>query len=245
MIAGMMRIKNEARWIDQVLAAALKVCDRVYILDDHSTDATAEICRQFSSVELFPSPFEGLDEARDKNWLFDKVQGSGADWCLSIDGDEVLEDSRGDLREIAGYPIDIIDRAAGAQCFSLRVLYLWNSADQVRIDGVYGRFWRPSFFRIRGGDSFHSTRAGGNFHCGNVPHRLSRFSQRSGARLLHFGYMDPDDRRRKFYWYNLNDPNNLLEDRYLHMIQGDPGGPGAAAKLRHAGPLELSYARNV
>ena len=48
-------------------------------------------------------------------------------------------------------------------------------------------------------------------------------SRRSEVRLLHFGYMHASDRRRKFDWYNENDPNNLIEDQYVHMIQGDKG----------------------
>jgi glycosyltransferase involved in cell wall biosynthesis len=227
MIVGMMRIKNEARWIETVLAAAFEICDRVYILDDHSTDGTPEICRQFESAVLFPSPFEGLDESRDKNFLISKLSG---DWCLAIDGDEVVQDQKHELAAIA---------AAGVhECVSLRVLYLWDRPDQVRSDGVYGRFWRPSFFRIRKGDSFKTTRNGGNFHCGNVPQQF-RGAATCGARLLHFGYMVAADRRRKFEWYNQADPNNRLEDQYVHMVQGDPEGPSPTARLRHAGPLRL------
>jgi hypothetical protein len=51
--------------------------------------------------------------------------------------------------------------------------------------------------------------------------------------------MHAEDRRRKFDWYNLKDPNNLVEDQYRHMIQGDAGGPPPHMKLRHAGPLKL------
>jgi len=231
-IAGMMRIKNEARWIEKIIGAALKVCDRIYVLDDHSTDATPEICRSFAGVYLFPSEFEGLDESRDKNWLFNQVKRSRSEWCLAIDGDEVIEDPHNELREIS-------QRAdEGPECFSLQVLYLWNRVDQVRTDGVYGRFFRPSFFRVRDSQTFPTTASGANFHCGSVPQQLGA-AFRCGARLLHFGYMDAADRRRKFEWYNRHDPNNEIEDRYQHMVQGDPEGPHRKAKLLHAGPLRL------
>ena len=229
----MLRVKNESRWIADVLRSALVVCDRVYVLDDHSTDGTGEICRGFGDrLRVYSSPFSGLDEARDKNWLLDAIRLAGeAHWILAIDGDEMLSNPEAVRASIA---------SEASESYALRVLYLWNRPDQVRADGVYSRFWRPSLFRARAGVNFRSTANGGNFHCGNVPQDLAKSAQRSDAYLLHFGYMDARDRRRKFDWYNQQDPNNTAEDQYVHVIQGDPGGPPAHVRLRHAGPLVLS-----
>jgi glycosyltransferase involved in cell wall biosynthesis len=231
MIAGMLRVKNEARWIEAVLSAALEACNHVFVMDDSSTDDTVSICRQFRArVTVLPSPFKGLDEARDKNWLLGRILALGAPgWILAIDGDEQLRNPEAILKAIL---------SGASECYALQVLYLWDRRDQMRTDGVYGRFWRPSLFRVRPGDSFPTTRNGGNFHCGNVPKEFSS-SVRSEAQLLHFGYMEAEDRRRKFDWYNQQDPNNETEQRYLHVIQGDAGGPAVQLTLRHAGPLTL------
>lgn len=227
----MLRLKNEARWIRAVLESAFAVCERIYVLDDHSTDHTADICQSFGErLRLYSSGFASLDEARDKNWLLDLVQLSGAEWVLAIDGDEVLGKPEAVLASVA---------SGAADSYALRVLYLWDRPDQVRADGVYGRFWRGSLFRLRDGATFQSTPNGGNFHCGNVPQGLGQ-SARSEAFLLHYGYLDARDRRRKFEWYNQYDPGNQAEDSYRHMIQGDPGGPAAELQLRHAGPLVLA-----
>ena len=235
MITGMMRIKNEARWIRSVLQSALAVCERVYILDDHSTDNTPEICQSFGEkVRLYSSPFEGLDESRDKNYLLDVIRLYGAEWILAIDGDELLLDPKEIKTLLAPATFNAYN------CYSLRVLYLWNNLDQVRTDGVYGHFWRPSLFRAVPGVCYSETPNGGNFHCGNVPQGLIGSAPHCDARLLHFGYMDARDRRRKYDWYNQHDPENHVEDCYRHMIQGDPGGPSADLHLRHAGPLVLA-----
>lgn len=231
MIVAMLRVKNEARWIGEVLEAALQVCSEAFIMDDHSTDETPEVCRSFGArAHVLSSFFDGLDETRDKNWLIDQVQlnAPGA-WVLAIDGDEMLENPKAIEKTVA---------SGHSDCYALRVLYLWNRRDRVRVDGVYGRFWRPSLFRLKYGARYRATGNGANFHCGNVPAEFG-VSSRSSAKLLHFGYMDVKDRQRKFAWYNENDPNNRLEDSYRHMVQGDPGGPSAAAHLRHAGPIEL------
>ena len=232
-IVGMMRVKNEARWIRAVLESALQVCERIYVLDDHSTDGTFDRCQQAGErVLVYSSAFHSLDEARDKNWMLEVIRlATNAEWVLAIDGDELLVDHE---------QLIATAESGRADCYALRVLYLWDRKDQVRTDGVYGRFWRPSLFRLGAKGSFRSTRNGGNFHCGNVPGDLLAKSQRSDVRLLHFGYMDARDRRRKFDWYNENDPNNAIEDQYRHMIQGDQGGPPANVQLKHAGPLELA-----
>ncbi len=230
-LVGMLRVKNEARWIRSVLCAAFTVCERIYVLDDHSTDQTAEICQTFGEcLRLYSSGFASLDEARDKNWLLDVIRLSRAEWVLAIDGDELLSNPEA-VRASAASGL--------ADSYSLRVLYLWDREDQVRADGVYSRFWRPSLFRLRDDAKFQSTPNGGNFHCGNVPQGFGQ-AERSAAFLLHYGYMDAEDRRRKFDWYNQHDPGNQAEDSYRHMIQGDPGGPAAELQLRHAGPLVLA-----
>ena len=223
---GLLRVKNEARWIERSISSILPVCDRVLVMDDHSSDGTPDLCRSIERVTVFGSPFTGLDETRDKNWLLDKARG--ADWVMMIDGDEMLAPG-------AVFPQML---ATSAACLSLRILYLWDREEQIRVDGVYGRFWRPSIFRP-GASRFVSTSAGGNFHCGNAPLALQSLSRPIEASLLHFGYLHREDRLRKYRWYNQVDPGNANEDGYRHMVQGDIPGVPVGARLRHAGPLEL------
>lgn len=130
--ACMLRIKNEARWIADVLNSVLPLTESIYILDDHSTDETREICGHFPTVTVFESPFTGLDETRDKNWLLAQVPP--VDWVLCIDGDEILEPGGAERIRNICQP----RHAAGA--YSLQVCYLWDRADQWRTDGVYGNF---------------------------------------------------------------------------------------------------------
>lgn len=213
-----MRIKNEAEHIQEVLSRALWLCQRVFVFDDHSRDATLRICRSFGErVVVFPSPFKGLDEARDKNYLLKKVIEANPEWVLWIDGDEVLERSGpGKLRQAA-------ENGANVASYSLQIAYLWNDEEHVRVDGVYGHFWRPSFFRLKGQPLsqlfFRESGRGGNFHCGNVPQGLVGESRALNVRLKHYGYMTREQRMEKYNWYTTHDPNNALEDNYRHLAE--------------------------
>ena len=75
--------------------------------------------------------------------------------------DEVLEEDGSEkLRRAAD--------GNGHDCFSLRIAYLWGDERHVRVDGIYGNFRRPSFFRLAvpsaGRLRFPATGCGGNFH---------------------------------------------------------------------------------
>lgn len=213
-----MRIKNEAKHIHEVLSQVLLLCQRVFVFDDHSTDDTIAICKSFGDrVSIFLSPFDGLDEARDKNYLLKKVIAAGPEWVLWIDGDEVLEGSG------AKRLMRAAENGRDTAAYYLRIAYLWGDAQHVRVDGIYGKFKRPSLFRLKGQPvarlRFPSSGRGGNFHCGNVPEGLVGSLRELDVRLKHFGYMTPEQRQAKYLWYTKIDPNNLAEDNYRHLAE--------------------------
>ena len=234
-VTGMLRVKNEERWIERCLASILPLCDEIIVLDDHSTDATFELCKAMPKTTVYASPFEDLNEARDKNFLLCTItEGMPPlpDWIIAIDGDEVLAEGS----------VELLRRqmeSNNAPCLSLRVRYLWDSENQVRCDGVYGDFHRESVFRPEKGVTFHSNPSGGaHFHCGNVPAPLRmKRAVLSNVELLHFGYLHREDRIRKYHFYNQHDPGNAREDQYKHMVIGDIYP--AESRFRHGGPLFL------
>ncbi len=229
MIVGMLRVRNEARWIADVLGSIRSLCSQTVVFDDHSDDDTPEICHRTGALVL-RSQFAGLDEARDKNHLLGYVMGLRPDWILHIDGDEALK--AGDARIIT----EAVKRPAPLW-YSLRVLYLWDRTDQVRTDGVYGQYRRPSLFRALPGLRFRPTTHGGNFHCGNVPRSIRGQCGNLSAALLHYGYMDRADRIRKYEWYRQQDPNSATEDHYRHLVIGDVFPP--KSRFQYGGPLVL------
>ena len=274
-VFGMTRLRNETRWCVQTIQRMLLLCERVFVFDDGSTDGTPEFCEKLGErVTVIRSPFraptdQGLDERRDKDFLLQRVMGCVSDihlsgdvrspfWCLALDGDEWLEpDCVPGMREMLA--------STPHHAFSLPIKFLWDSdlsrinepgQRRVRVDGVYDRFnkiGRPSLFRLfNAAFKFQATPWGGNFHCSSIPQELLGHAHAvMPSTVWHLGYVHKEDRVRKFEWYNKVDPNNHVEDRYRHMVQGDipevpdwwtqaPDGrlPGPT-ELRHAGPLRL------
>jgi glycosyltransferase involved in cell wall biosynthesis len=230
-ILGAMRIRNEGAHIGEVISRALEVCPRIVVLDDHSTDDTVHVCRSFGDrVTVIDSPFTGLDEARDKNFLLRELLPARPDWVLWIDGDEVLE-RRGPqaIRQA-------VRQSGSVAVYSLRVAYIWDDPNHVRIDGLFGRMARPSLFTLRGQRvetlEFVRTGFGGNLHCGNVPSGLVGATAALEVRLKHLGYVSRALREYKYDWYNSVDPNNVSEDSYRHLI----GVPGA---IHAPGPVQI------
>lgn len=253
---GLLRIKNESRWIREVLAAALPICERIFVLDDNSTDGTPEVCESVSErVTVIRSEFTTLDESRDKSLLLQRVMDCVPDvhlrgnprspfWALAIDGDELLDTGPRRQRIVETC------RDHPAHAFKLPIKYLWNSDlslvdrlghRQIRADGVYAKFARPSVFRLfNRAFRYQTTPWGGNFHCSSIPQELLGQSDNLiGCPIWHLGYNDQADRIRKWEWYNKIDPGNAAEDEYRHCVQGDVVSVPAHARLKHAGPLRL------
>ncbi len=257
-IFGMLRIKNEGRWIVQVLNSILPLCERVFILDDSSSDGTPELCEQLSEkITVIRSQFEGFDESRDRERLLERVLGCVSDvhlrgderspfWALAIDGDEILDERAGPyIHKALEGPM---------HAYKLPIYYLWDSDMSlwpfrehriIRKDGVYRTFARPSLFRLFNKEfRFQRTPWGGNFHCSSIPQQLLHHAHGiiDYAPLWHLGYNYKGDRVRKYEWYNRMDPNNQAEDQYRHMIQGDLPEVPADLHLKHAGPLRIGPA---
>ncbi len=233
-VLGMMRVKNESRWLPRVLASLLPVCDYTYVLDDHSTDDTPTILKSSLGTIYIPSPFpaDTSDEARDRTYLLSRLVREGTHnhgvkvgddspyWILSVDGDEELAEAD---REKLTRP-----QPKSAVSYSAQILYLWDDPDTVRIDGHYSMCLRPSFFRLIETDMQYKNHSG-PIHTTGVPQRIGYSACRTHYpvpfRLLHYGYMERDDRMEKYDYYMRIDPAQK------EFYQRECFGPATTAPL--------------
>jgi len=255
-VFGVLRVKNEERWIKRCLESLFAVCDVVVIFDDHSTDNTESIVRslcgnrsvladgwlsrdKYRTIQYVRSPYAVSNEARDRDFLWATALIHGhPDWVLALDGDEAL--SRAALSYLCECP-------NLPEVGLLPIVYLWDGENQRRVDGIYGdapdgypklRFPRLLYTKGYTFDQlkqmkFKRTGRGPDLHCGSLPQLpVSRAMTCAlvAAPILHFGYVDPDLRRKKYEYYTSLDPGNRAEGEYKHII-GEPD-------LHAPGPVE-------
>lgn len=223
MLVGMMRVKNEAQWISRAVRPLLEVCDMVFVMDDGSTDRTREIVEAMGGCTLIRSPFETLDESRDKTFLLREIEKYTApgpeslDWVICVDGDEeiVREDWKKFERPLSKEHVS----------YSFQILTLYDNPKQIRVDPPYGNMLRPSMFRlIMSGMTFKSSaRHGGGFHCSNVPADIGfgvRVHHPEPVRVKHYGYLEKETREKKYKFYMAHDPGH--GDWYKRECHGVP-----------------------
>ncbi len=224
---GLYRCKDEARWIERSLLRTLEVADHVVFMDDHSTDATAEIVQDLSAagqpIAYLASPFEGLQESRDKQWLLQRARERFPDerWFLAVDGDEVLDRKA---------PKVIPELVKNMETAKLNVawfqfLFLWDTEKRARWDGIYGATWQKRLWKIEPEtpSAFPAGDAGVGFHCGWAPIMEQREVHCQEVKFLHFGNLHRADRERKQKFYQGLDPNNSREDGYQHLLEENAG----------------------
>lgn len=217
-----MRVKNEERWLKDVLDSIALTADGIVILDDGSTDRTGEICKAHPAVAEYQRQSNPvLDEVRDKNILLKQALRHKPDWVLCMDGDEILEDSAPEriFDAIRRCPSDVA-------VLDLEFLYMWNDLEHCRTDGIYARIFHHRLFTTRRQDaaelSFPPSGYGGNFHCESVPPNLGGRAMESDVKVKHLGYMCAEDRSRKYEWYKQHDPEHGRQGYYEHLLD-QPG----------------------
>ena len=189
-------LRNEARrflppWLDAVTAFA----DRLLVLDDASTDASAALCRSRGAlVYTVPHPLpEGA--RRTLLWELVRAEASEGDLVFLLDADELpsapLLSSRDEVR-----------RLGCTSCrLSLPLLELWD-ATRYRVDGL----WSPLLPAAVSFQDLPFRRDGQpdprSLHVPRLPSYASTLRPRSlDLPLIHMAYSRPALREQKASFY--------------------------------------------
>lgn len=181
----------------------------------------------------------GFNERDERNRTAELAEGLGADWILSIDGDELVENriERKHLDRLMRHPDPLV------RAYDSSWINHWDTERLSREDppwgdggswtgGMHGfRLWRvprrEDLSLARPRRILAGTEIG--LHCGNSPdHEVS--AKRVGSfRFRHYGYVRIVDRQRKHARYKDQDPNanpaltgNGGADAYGHIL-GEQG----------------------
>ena len=171
-------------------------------------------------IEWYDGQFQ---EDYERNWLLQealKMQAKGeADWCISVDDDEIYEDKFVERCQAMMNPSN--PETLG---YWFRWRTIWDVIDgqeYFRADSTFGHFQNYRFFRLIPGQVITSTHPEGH-HCGSAPIIPKENLAWTSLRVKHLGYDSPEQRQKKYEFYqandNFKDARSIGNKDYGHLI---------------------------
>lgn len=169
--------------------------------------------------------YDGIfQEDYERNWLLQQaldLQKIGeADWCISIDDDEIYED-----KFIGRVQKMMNPRNPETFAYSMNWRTIWKTelgVEYYRADDTFGQFINHRFFRLIPGQVIKSVWHPEGHHCGSAPLFGVDNIRWSNIRVRHLGYDTPEQRQKKFDFYQTNDhfktKADIGHDDYHHLI---------------------------
>lgn len=199
---GLMVARNEAdRYLESSLAHNAPLVDGLLVFDDWSTDSTKAIAKQYAYVASRPRSslsfveHEGMFRRSAWEALVEQFNPSDGDVIVAVDADEYL---MGDIEDFEGNAARVsVDESWGLDGRTplIRTDRYWGNIDNVRVWR-----WSEDLFDRDPVWSQRKTASG----CGPFQ---AAMGHHPNLRILHVGYLHPDDREAKYLRYS-NDKNH-------------------------------------
>lgn len=224
-IVQLLRVKNGEPFIENFMELMSKIIDGFFIIDDNSADDTYKICKSYDKVikiETYNREFHGgRDRAELFQWLRDYYKNFNDNdiWCTVLDHDEIFEN-----KAIENFRKELENISKEERCIQYPAYTMWNDDKHYAASGMYIPKTFIRSFRFNEHYIIDNTR---KFHSIAVPLQSlnkdpSRDYYLSNIRIKHFGYMFPDERKRKYDFYtkgrNIVCEQEIGAKDYSHMI---------------------------
>lgn len=209
-IHGIVVCKNEAdRYLQSCLAWNSQIVDTLFMFDDQSTDNSVDIARSYCDVvkvrEGGSSFMEHEGKFRQQAWdVWEaSIHPKSGSYVYVFDTDQFMVGSNNNKNPRKTFD-DLIGYAKNSKHDSvmLSIPEIWENKDDVlftRQDGFWARNSSPHLFEFRPDGAFQMTPMG----CGSRPKYVRNpMTNMIMGSLLHFGYLNPADRKEKFNRYN-------------------------------------------
>ena len=203
------------RHLPGYLANVAPHVDGIVALDDGSEDGSGDYLRSHDAVlEVLPAANgrAGWDELGNHRALVAAALRHGADWLLVLDADERVEQ---EFRPRAERVIRR-GRLLGFGAFAVRLRELWDSPNQFRVDGIWGRKAPARLFRARP-DHVFDTRP---LHGVKAPlqDRVRGTYPLADLEVYHLRMIRPEDRLARRRRYEDLDPDGRWQaERYAYL----------------------------
>jgi len=184
---------NEAhRYLKECIEASGEFADKVLLIDDCSTDETADVARAAGAhVIKVEKNMAGQSENMLRSFMWQCVDKIAPDWVFLLDADEMFEKSApARLKEM----MDTCKKDVHA--FRFPILHMWGDTSHYRTDGQWGGYTniRLVKFDTELSNNFPS----GRWHSGNVPKEYRSNAKETNVHILHLGYVRERDRVEKY-----------------------------------------------
>jgi glycosyltransferase involved in cell wall biosynthesis len=221
MIIGGMLVRNEAdRWLREACEQLKTMCDISFILDDHSTDNTLEVLREYPFIVRKSSrQWWHIDELKQRKILFSSLWSLAkvGDILLILDADELIPDPE-KVRVV-------LQENTAANSFGFALYDMWGDT-QYRNDQYWNghqRSWVMGIRKQAGMTVFKWNEQ--SLHCGRFPLNLNiQPMYVQGLRIKHMGWSTQKDREEKYKRYMASDPLGKygIMAQYLSILDPDP-----------------------
>lgn len=215
MIVAALLVRNEAdRYLERCVRNALRFCDAIVALDDHSTDNTAEVIRATARdvnkpVVVLPVPSRKNGQERGTGWwgenetparaaLWDLAQvvatrrGTEEGWVYVFDADHELEG-------ITPTDFRMLCRSTKANSWLFPLWDCWDSDELMRIDGFWQAHFHPRPWLFKVPEGFVPQWGDKSIHTGHFPQNYPLVPAKAPgmAAIRHLGYVNEKDRKKK------------------------------------------------
>ena len=210
------------RYLKNALERLSELTDGIVIACNASDKDTRSYLAKIKKAKVYDfSERERYEWGRKQNiikqklfYLMERESAEDAFWVVCIDSDEVLDKrlTREKLEELTTR-----DEIA----YTFYCVQLWDSEKQMRVDGGWGNFRNVRFYKyIKNADhSFQNS----PLHCGLAPIYAYKWAADAEYLFKHYGYMKPEDRKKKVQRYNKYDPNGrYFSKEWYNSILGKP-----------------------
>lgn len=217
-----MVLKNESEnYLREVLTEVRQYIDEAVIIDDGSTDNSADICREVLEgipVHIIKNPaskFANEVELRKQQW--EETIKTNPDWILNLDADEIFEKKfKSQVRTLINQTdFDVI---------SFRLYDFWDM-NRYREDEFWCAHSKYRPFLLRYQKDFPYTWNDMAQHCGRFPSNIYlQPNTLSTLRLKHLGWANPARRKAKFERYIDLDPEFKFgsKEQVLSILDENP-----------------------